>query len=71
MFKNVKSLSPSLDEIVKSERRVRFFSVTVVYVIKVVKDVVQVKDITCYLHLASSYLVSVHNVILWRMFYLY
>ena len=48
MFKNVKSLSPSLDEIVKSERRVRFFSVTVVYVIKVVKDVVQVKDITCF-----------------------
>ena len=45
MFKNVKSLSVSLDEIVKRERRVRFVCVTVIYVVKVVKDVVQVMDI--------------------------
>ena len=46
MFKNVKSLTVSLDEIVKRERRVRFICVTVIYVIQLVKDVVQVKDIT-------------------------
>ena len=46
VFKNAKSLSVSLNEIVKRERRVRFVCVTVIYVIKVVKDVVQVKDIT-------------------------
>ena len=43
MFKSVKSLSVSLDETAKRERRVRFVCVTVIYVIKVVKeDVVQV-----------------------------
>ena len=45
MFKNVKSLSVSLDKIVKRDRRVWFVCVTVIYVIKVVKDVVQVMDI--------------------------
>ena len=45
MFKNVKSLSVSLDEIVQRERRVRFVCVTVIYVIKVVKDVVQVRHV--------------------------
>ena len=69
MFKNVKSLSVTLDEIVKRERRVRFICVTVIYVIQLVKDVVQVKDITRQLYLASSYLVSVH-VILWSMFFI-
>ena len=45
MFKSVKSLSVSLDEIVKREQCVRFVCVTVIYVIKVVKDVFQVKDV--------------------------
>ena len=45
VFKNVKSLSVSLDKIVKREWRVRFVCVAVIYVIKVVKDVVQVKNI--------------------------
>ena len=43
MFESVKSLSISLDEIVKRLRCVRFVCVTVIYVIKVVKDVIQVK----------------------------
>ena len=37
MFKNVKSLSVSLDEIVKRERRIPFVCVTVIYLIKVVR----------------------------------
>ena len=42
MFKSVKSLSVSLDEIVKRERCTRFVCVAVIYVIKVFKDMIQV-----------------------------
>ena len=42
MFESVKSFSVSLDEIVKRQRCVQFVCVTV---IKVVKDVIQVKDV--------------------------
>ena len=38
-------MSVSLDEIVKREQYVQFVCVTVIYVIKIVKDVVQVEDI--------------------------
>ena len=45
MFKNVKSLSqPEWD--CKKRAAVGFVCVTVIYVIKVLKDVVQVKDTT-------------------------
>jgi hypothetical protein len=39
VLKSVKSLSVSLDEIVKRERCVQFDCATVIYVIKVVKHV--------------------------------
>ena len=44
MFKSVKSLSVNLDKIVKTERCVGTVCITVIYVVTVVKDVVQIKD---------------------------
>ena len=44
MFKSVKSLSVSLDKIVKRERCVRFVCDTAIHFITVGKDVVQTKD---------------------------
>ena len=45
VFKSVKSLSVSLDEIVKRQWCVWFVWISAIYAIKVVKDVIQIKNV--------------------------